>query len=264
MVFGGFYQRLLIESYFFIFVDNPNKFDFPLAAQNINGAFKWAIFICKFCIHNFSLGGVKMIFKVEVMGVFATNSYFYIDEETNSGFLIDPGAQADKLLRIIDQRKFNIEKILLTHGHFDHISAAPEIQRALNIPICMQKNGYLYAKNPAWSHAKITLENVTYLEDDSEIILAANPDFKLKIIPVAGHTADGAMYYSAKDNVAFVADSIFKGSYGRTDLEGGDEIALFKNIKEKILTLPEETILLSGHTPPTTVRIEKYRPWYNH
>ncbi len=203
-----------------------------------------------------------MIFTVQVGNHIDTNAYFYIDDETRHGFLIDAGDEAEKLLRIINSRRFTIEKILLTHGHFDHISAAPEIQRALNIPICMQKNGYLYAENPAWSHAEVILENVTYLDDGSEIILAANPNFKLKIIPVAGHTADGAMYYSEKDGVAFVGDSIFKGSYGRTDLEGGDEQALFKNIKEKILTLPEETILFSGHTPPTSVREEKFRPWF--
>ncbi len=208
-----------------------------------------------------------MIYPVEVHGVFATNAYFYIDDETSHGFLIDPGAQAKKLLQIIDKQKFTIEKILLTHGHFDHIGAVAEIQRTLNIPVCMQKNGRAYVENPVWNLSAefgldIILENVTYLDDNSEIILAANPNFKLKMIPVAGHTTDGAIYYSEKDSAAFVGDSIFKAAYGRTDFYGGDEQTLFKNIKEKILTLPAETILLSGHTPPTTVRDEKFRPWF--
>ena len=132
----------------------------------------------------------------------------------------------------------------------------------------MQKNGRAYVENPVWNLSlacglDITLDNVTYLDDNSEIILAANPNFKLKIIPIAGHTTDGAMYYSAKDNAAFVGDSIFNGSIGRTDFYGGDAQTLFKNIEEKILTLPEETILLSGHTPPTTVQAEKTRrSWF--
>ena len=67
-----------------------------------------------------------MILQTEVRGVFATNSYFYIDDETRHGFLIDPGAQADELLKIIGREKFTIEKILLTHGHFDHIGAVEE------------------------------------------------------------------------------------------------------------------------------------------
>ena len=208
-----------------------------------------------------------MILQVEVFGAIVTNAYFYIDAETRAGFLIDPGAEADKLLEIISSRRFTIEKILLTHGHFDHIGAAEKIQRELNIPICMQKNGRAYAENPAWNlsrefGADIVLRDVTYLDDNSEIILAANKNFRLKIIPVAGHTTDGAIYYSAQDGVAFVGDSIFLGSFGRTDFFGGDEQTLLAEIKNKILTLPDETILLSGHTPPTSVRDEKTRPWF--
>ena len=209
-----------------------------------------------------------MIFLAEVHGFFATNSYFYIDEKTNHGFLIDPGAQADKLLRIIDQRKFNIEKILLTHGHFDHIGAVAAIQQNLNIPVCMQKNGRDYVENPVWNLSSefgldMKLENVTYLEDFSEIILSTNENFKLKLIPCAGHTTDGAIYYSEVDGVAFVGDSIFKGSFGRTDFYGGDEKTLFENIKTQILTLPDDTVLLSGHSEFTTVADEKNRAWFN-
>lgn len=209
-----------------------------------------------------------MIFQVEVAEFIPVNAYIYADDETNAGFLIDPGAEAKKILRVINSRGLTIEKILLTHGHFDHIGAAPEIQRELNIPICMQKNGRDYAENPAWNLSaefgmSMTLSDVTYLDDYSEIILAANENFRLKIIPCAGHTTDGAAYYSERDGVAFVGDSIFLGSYGRTDLYGGAEQTLFAELKSKILTLPDETILLSGHTPPTTVRDEKIRPWFN-
>ena len=204
-----------------------------------------------------------MILQVEVHGVFATNSYFYVDDETLHGFLIDPGAEADKLLRIIDEKNFVIEKILLTHGHFDHIGAVETLQEKLKIPVCMQKNGKAYAENPIWNlsayfNLDMTLKNVTYLEDDSEIILDANKNFKLKMIPLAGHTTDGAIFYSEKDGVAFVGDSIFRGSVGRTDFPGGNARQLYDNITEKIFTLPPKTILLSGHTEPTTVAAERF------
>lgn len=208
-----------------------------------------------------------MILQEEVRGVFATNSYFYIDDETRHGFLIDPGAQANEFLKIIARENFTIEKILLTHGHFDHIGAVPELQTKLNVEVCMQRNGRAYTKNPAWNLSayfglNMTLDDVTYLDDWSEIILSANKNFGVKLIPLAGHTTDGAVYYSAKDSVAFVGDSIFLNSFGRTDFPGGDELTLYKNLKEKILTLPEETILLSGHSAPTTVAEEKFRPWF--
>ncbi len=209
-----------------------------------------------------------MIYTVEVGYIIATNAYFYIDDETRHGFLIDAGAEPERLLHLISENNFSIEKILLTHGHYDHIGAAAAIQQALNIPVCMQKNGKTYAENTAWNlstafGSEIILQNVTYLEDYSEIILSSNENFKLKIIPCAGHTTDGAIYYSEVDGVAFVGDSIFKGSYGRTDLPGGDEKTLFENIKTQILTLPEDTILLSGHSEPTTVAVEKNRAWFN-
>ncbi len=109
----------------------------------------------------------------------------------------------------------------------------------------------------------MTLDGVTYLDDFSGITLSANKNFGMKLIPLAGHTTDGAIYYSKKDAVAFVGDSIFLGSLGRTDFPGGDEATLYKNLREKILTLPEDTILLSGHSEPTTVGNEKFRPWFN-
>ena len=208
-----------------------------------------------------------MVLMIEVRGVFETNCYFYVDDETRHGFLIDPGAQADELLKIIDERGFTIEKILITHGHFDHIGAVPELQARLNVEVCMQSNGRKYAENPVWNLSSyfgfdMTLDDVTYLDDLSEITLTANKNFGVKLIPLAGHTTDGAVYYSAKDSVAFVGDSIFLNSFGRTDFPGGDEEILFSNLKTRLLTLPDETVLLSGHSAPTTVANEKSRPWF--
>ena len=208
-----------------------------------------------------------MILQVEVQGFFSTNSYFYIDDETQHGFLIDPGAEAEKLLQIIDEKNFTIEKILLTHGHFDHIGAINDIREKINVPVIMHKDGKIYAENPYWNLSahfglNLTLDDVTYLDDGAEIGLSVNPAFNVKLISVAGHTTDGAIYYAEKDDVAFVGDSIFLGSYGRVDFPGGDEETLFKNIKTKIFALPDDTVLLSGHTPPTTVAAEKTRSWF--
>ena len=204
-----------------------------------------------------------MILPVEVQGIFPTNSYFYIDDETLHGFLIDPGAEAEKLLKVIDEKNFVIERILLTHGHFDHIGAVESIQDELKIPVCMQKNGGDYVKNPVWNLSSyfdlnMTLKNVTFLEDYSTIDLKTNKTFSLKLIPVAGHTTDGAIYYSESDSVAFVGDSIFLDSIGRTDFPGGNAAQLYHNIEKKILTLPPKTILLSGHSAPTTVEHERF------
>lgn len=208
-----------------------------------------------------------MILQTTVVRYIPTNAYFYIDDATKHGFLIDPGAEPDKLLEILKERSFVIEKILLTHGHFDHIGAVSRLQEALHIPAVMQKNGGQYTQNPVWNLSaqtgeEIVLRDVHFLEDNADISLQANPDFRLHMIPVPGHTSDGCIYYSATDHIAFVGDSIFRQSYGRTDLPGGDERQLLTSIAQNILTLPDATRLLSGHSEPTTVAEEKTRPWF--
>ena len=206
--------------------------------------------------------------EVDIFGIMEENAYFFIDDETRSGFLIDPGAEADELLKIIDREKFAIEKVLLTHGHYDHIGAANTIQRALKIPICMGKGGNFYASDTANNGSKffeqeIILNDITILDDAAEIFLSANLKFGLKVIAAPGHTLDGTIYYSEKDSVAFVGDTIFYGGHGRTDLAGGSERDLMNTIINKVFALPNETVLLCGHGAPTSVAAEKSRPWYH-
>jgi glyoxylase-like metal-dependent hydrolase (beta-lactamase superfamily II) len=211
--------------------------------------------------------GETMVIQVPVKGYFEENCFFYIDEDTNHGFLIDPGAQTDTLLALILERGWVIEKILLTHGHFDHIAAVNELQAAWGAEVYMQENGKIYAENPAWNlsnqlGAGITLHDVNYLPDDAVITLKDKPDFQLQLRHVPGHTSDGCIYYSEQDGIAFVGDCVFRESYGRTDLPGGDEETLLSKITERILTLPEETVLLSAHSEETTVEHERKMPWY--
>ena len=171
------------------------------------------------------------------------------------------------LLELIREKGLTIEAILLTHGHFDHIGAVNELQAVLQIPVYMGEKGMLYAENPVWNlssrtEAPIVLKDVTYLADHAVIALKEKPSFQLELLDLPGHTADGVIYYTKEDGAAFVGDSIFQGSYGRTDMYGGDEEALLRGIRERILTLPDDTLLLSGHSAPTTPAEERGRSWY--
>ena len=206
-----------------------------------------------------------MIITVEVIvtDFLTENTYFYIDDKTLHGFLIDPGAQADKILEIIHEKNFVIEKILITHGHIDHIGAVNDIQAELKIPAIMIEGGEIYAQNPTKNLSRFIIESdyklndVIYIADNENITLEKNFDFGVKIISAPGHTTDGAIYYDAKNNLAFVGDTIFKMGRGRTDFPGGNEKILLETIQNKIFTLPDETILLSGHGEFTTVKAEK-------
>ena len=208
-----------------------------------------------------------MILCQAVSGVFTTNCYFYIDETTKSGFLIDPGAEANLLLQIIQEHHLTIEQILLTHGHFDHFGAAKKIQETLDIPISMYKDGKIYVENPTYNLSgncgvPMTLSKVNYLTDQTKIISKANPNFYLELRHIPGHTLDSSIYYNPEDQVAFVGDTIFNNAMALTNFWGGDFDTWIKNVCQEILTLPAATILLSGHTDQTTVGAELQRPWY--
>ena len=207
------------------------------------------------------------IISLELYGIIPVNAYICYDEKTMCGVIIDPGAEVERILSALKKENIKIEKILLTHGHFDHIGAALALSEAVGAPICMGEGGAEYAKNPQANLStstgrEIVLPHVTELKAGEIVPLENAPTVKLSVISTPGHTADGTTYYATDYKVAFVGDTIFAGSYGRTDFYGGDENILLTSIKEKILALPEGTVLLSGHSEPTTVAAEKARPWY--
>ena len=101
------------------------------------------------------------------------------------------------------------------------------------------------------------MEADEYVEHGDEIPLEANPNFKVQVIYVPGHTADGVAYYSNEEGLAFVGDIIFEGSVGRSDLLGGNAMRLLNAIRAQLFTLPDETVLFPGHGNQTTVKKER-------
>ncbi len=207
-----------------------------------------------------------MIKSLKVRDFFETYTwcYFYIDEETKHGFLIDPGAEADKILSIIKDNGWVIEKILITHGHFDHTEAVEVISKELNIPYYIHKEGQKYLENSHYNLSKyckknIVLKDASLLNHHDIINLDANPNMKLEVIHTPGHTEDSVTYFSKRDSFAFVGDTIFLGSIGNTQYPGGNMQQLQDSIINKIFMLPNETVLYSGHSDSTTVGIEKAR-----
>lgn len=202
-----------------------------------------------------------MLFHVPVRGYFEVNAYIYANDITRHGFLIDPGAEPQRFLDIIAKKSLSIDQILLTHGHFDHMGAAEALQKALGIPLRMSQKGRAYAEDSflnlsAHCGPSITLQDVDYFSASEETVLSTD-GCQLVAVPVPGHTPDSVMYYAPDDALAFVGDTIFKGSIGTTQFPGGDIRQLMTSIVEKILPLPDETVLYSGHSDPTTVGREK-------
>ena len=208
--------------------------------------------------------GEGMITEVQVEGYFAENSFFYIDDAPKHGFLIDPGAEAERLLAIIKDNNWRIEKILLTHGHFDHTGAVEEIRNALAVPVYAFATADAYLLDPfknlsALCGSPIVVSNAIHFVDGEIISLRSNSSFGLQVIYTPGHTTDSVVFYAEKSQAAFVGDTIFKGSIGNYHFPGGNLRDLRCSITEKIFTLPDGTTLYSGHSEPTTVGAEKRR-----
>ena len=204
--------------------------------------------------------------QIPLTDILTTNAYFYGDEKSGHGFLIDPGAEADELLQLLNDNHWTIEKILLTHGHFDHIGAVQKLHEKLGIPYYIEKSGNVLLQNPslnlsAFFGRNIVLNRADFLQEGDVLRLNDQTKGGLKVLHTPGHTPDSVVYHDAENAVAFVGDTIFKGSIGATHFPLGNDGQLQKSIKNKILTLPPETILYSGHSEPTTVAAEQNNPF---
>lgn len=203
-----------------------------------------------------------MIREIQVHGIFAENTYFFIDEHTRTGFLIDPGAQAGIIYDTILRNGWKIEKILLTHGHFDHFGAAELLREKLVAPIYIYPADAPYLTDPYLNLSgnyphPITVPHYEELHDGEVIRLKANSEFYLKVIHTPGHTPGSVTYWAPEEQAAFVGDTLYEHGPGLTNFPGGNRHRLEESIVNKILTLPDDTVLLSGHSSPITVAQEK-------
>lgn len=202
-----------------------------------------------------------MIAVLPVFGVMETNCYFFGDEKSRSGFVIDPGAQGGDIARVLQEQGWRVEKILLTHGHFDHIGGAWELRRITGAPIFAHEKGPMLLQDPeknlsAFHGEKIILDDVQLFREGDLLTLQEPASLSLRVIHTPGHTADSCVFYCQQEDCAFVGDTIFRGDYGATHFPTGNHAALMASIREKILRLPPQTALYSGHSGPTTVAEE--------
>lgn len=197
-----------------------------------------------------------------LVGQLQTNCYLFYNNKTRQCFIIDPGDDADLIIKTIKDLDLKPELILATHGHFDHVLAVTELKLAYDIPfyLCFkdlpilkrqQKTGQYFLGYPVDPPIPPDKD----LKDKQQIKIKKTK-LGLKIIATPGHTSGSVSFYFAKQNLVFVGDLIFTGGgYGRTDLQGGNFAKLKKSI-EKILSLPSNTIIYSGHGKKTSIKKE--------
>ena len=172
--------------------------------------------------------------------------------------LIDPGEEAERLFGRIDDLGCRVVALLATHGHFDHVGAASRVQGRYDLPLrCHADDVPIIETMPeiqqAYGFPPTSVPRLAAdLQDGEQITWAGDP---LVVSHVPGHSP-GQVMFRWRD-YAIVGDCLFAGSVGRTDLYGGDFATLEKSIRERIYTLPDETVVVCGHGPDTTVGREK-------
>lgn len=185
-------------------------------------------------------------------GVYAANCYILMDEETKESAVIDPGGDADDLIKAIKDMGSKVKYILLTHGHTDHTEAAVQLKEEFNSPIYINDQDYEMIKNGEFIYGDIAGKVDEFIKE-GDILKIGNTEIKSILTP--GHTPGGVCFLV--NNMIFTGDTLFAGSIGRTDFAGGDFDVIIDSIKSKLMGLPDEMIVLPGHGPESSIGREK-------
>ncbi len=199
-----------------------------------------------------------MILETICVGTFQVNCYILSMGKNRKAIIIDPGDQKDKIEEALDQHKLKPAFIINTHGHIDHIGSDQEFA----VPIYIHRD-----EAPMLASPELNLSNflnvpysvkspVKVLDDKSKIVL---DEIELEVIHTPGHTRGGICLLLKKPvtNILFSGDTLFYESVGRTDFAGASAASLMKSIKEKLLLLPDDTVIYPGHGRSSTIGHEK-------
>lgn len=196
-----------------------------------------------------------------VLGPFMTNTYILYNEETMEGLVVDPSFSPEHYIKAISENKIHLRSIFLTHGHVDHMAGMNELRKAFPAAkMYMDKRDQPFLRDPE--------KNLSYmfpvptLVDDADVWVKNGDEietcgYTFQVIDTAGHTPGGISFYMKREGLVFTGDSLFQGSIGRTDFPGGSLKELTGTIKKNLFSLPDSTVVLSGHGNQTTIGEEK-------
>jgi len=195
------------------------------------------------------------------LGPVQTNAYLVADSDTKEAVVIDPARDGHVILADAQKRGWRIGHLWYTHAHFDHIGGAGAIADALNpLPlVALHPNDHvLWRAGGGGAAFGLDIDpgpepTIDFVQ--GQIMKLGSYEFEVRFTP--GHSMGHCILYVVSENICFCGDLIFNGSVGRTDLPGGDWDQLVKSIKEQVFIMPDETRLLSGHGPETSVGHEK-------
>ncbi len=201
-----------------------------------------------------------MIRKTFPVGMLGCNCTLLGDERTRTAMVIDPGAEVSSILQALFGHQLTLQKIVVTHAHIDHIAGAVALKQATGaliiynhadlplVAIMDQQAGWLGIATPE-------VGPPDHSPADTEVISVG--DLRSQVLHTPGHTEGSLSLYLPEQHLLLAGDTLFAGSIGRTDLPGGNTSRLLASIRDRLLTLPDSTVVVPGHGPETTIGTER-------
>lgn len=191
------------------------------------------------------------------LGPLQTNAYI-IENEKKECIIIDPGSEGKRLVKNLEKNGLQPLAILLTHAHFDHIGAVDDVRTKWNCPAYIHINEQDWLTNASLNGSKffglkdeiIVKEADKLLQEEGQLTIGS---FQFEVYETPGHSPGSVSYYLKEEATVFCGDALFAGSIGRTDLYGGSHKQLIQSIHDKLLVLPEETVVAPGHGMLSTI-----------
>jgi hydroxyacylglutathione hydrolase len=201
-----------------------------------------------------------MILEMLTVGPFQENCYVIGDEKTGEGAIVDPGDEAARIALAVEQTGLEISEILITHAHIDHVGAVAALVEEYACPVLMHAEAEPMLQQLPTQAMMMGLRfgkvpKVDRHIEDEEVLEVGG--LRLKALYTPGHAPGHLAFYAESERLVLSGDALFAGGVGRTDLIGGDMAVLMRSINERLMTLPDDTRVLSGHGPESTLGDER-------
>ncbi|HEX4310164.1 MAG TPA: MBL fold metallo-hydrolase [Acidobacteriaceae bacterium] len=201
-----------------------------------------------------------MILETFPVGPLQCNCTILGDEATGEAMVVDPGDNIPQILAFLAKHKLTLKQIIVTHGHIDHIGGAQRLKKATGAPVLMNQNDLEQLKIMDVQAGWIGVETPEVAPPDTsadEGMIVGIAGHTASILHTPGHTQGSICLHFVPENLLLAGDTLFAGSIGRTDLPGGDGKRILHSIHDRLLTLPDETHVIPGHGPATTIGEER-------